>query len=90
MTANATDVKNHFGEYMDKAQREPVTVEKTGRSYAVLIGYEEYQRLLALEDTYWGERALEAQKTGYVGTDEAMKLLSGKLQSSANYDCDEK
>ena len=53
MNATATEVKNRFGEFMDKAQREPVTVEKTGRSYAVLIGFDEYQRLLALEDELW-------------------------------------
>lgn len=75
MIATATDVKNRFGEFMDKAQREPVTVEKTGRSYAVLIGFEEYQRLLALEDKYWGERAKDAEKSGFVGPEEAMKLL---------------
>ncbi len=75
MNATATEVKNRFGEFMDKAQREPVTVEKTGRSYAVLIGFDEYQRLLALEDANWGERAAEAEKSGYVGTEAAQKLL---------------
>ncbi len=69
MKATATEVKNRFGEFMDRAQREPVTVEKTGRSYAVLIGFDEYQRLLALEDAYWGDRAVEAEKSGYVGSD---------------------
>jgi len=75
MIATATDVKNRFGEFMDKAQREPVTVEKTGRKYAVLIGYEEYERLLALEDAFWGAKAAEAEKSGFVGTEAAMKLL---------------
>lgn len=75
MIANATEVKNRFGEFMDRAQREPVTVEKTGRRYAVLIGYEEYQRLLALEDKLWGERAKDAEKSGYIGPEETLKLL---------------
>ena len=75
MNATATEVKNRFGEFMDKAQREPVTVEKTGRSYAVLIGFEEYQRLLALEDKLWGERAREAEKSGFIGAEAAQKLL---------------
>ena len=57
MTVSATEVKIRFGEFMDKAQREPVTVEKTGRSYAVLLGYDEYQRLLALEDALWAAKA---------------------------------
>ena len=75
MIATATEVKNWFGEFMDRAQHEPITVEKTGRRYAVLISYEEYQRLLALEDAHWGERAKEAEKSGYVGPEDARKLL---------------
>lgn len=75
MNATATEVKNRFGEFMDRAQREPVTVEKTGRSYAVLIGFDEYQRLLALEDAHWGHRAIEAERSGFIGSDEAQKLL---------------
>ncbi len=76
--ATATEVKNRFGEFMDKAQREPVTVEKTGRSYAVLIGFDEYQRLIALEDAYWAAKAIKAEESGYVGSDEAMRLLESR------------
>jgi antitoxin Phd len=78
MTATATDVKNRFGEFMDKAQHEPVTVEKTGRRYAVLIGFEEYTRLKALEDAYWGEAAAQAEAGGYVGAEQAGTLLRAK------------
>ena len=78
MIASATDVKNRFGEYMDKAQQEPVTVEKTGRRYAVLLGFDEYQRLLALEDHYWGRAAAQAEASGYVGPADAEKLLHRK------------
>jgi prevent-host-death family protein len=75
MNASATEVKTRFGEFMDKAQKEPVTVGKGGRNYAVLLGFDEYQRLLALEDAYWGARAKAAEASGYVGTEEAMRLL---------------
>jgi prevent-host-death family protein len=75
MNVSATDVKNRFGEFMDKAQKEPITVEKTGRRYAVLISYEEYERLTALEDSIWGERAREAEKSGFISREEADKLM---------------
>ena len=75
MNATATEVKNRFGEFMDKAQKEPVTVEKTGRRYAVLIGYDEYERLRALEDAIWGERAREAEKSGFISLEEAQNLV---------------
>jgi antitoxin Phd len=76
MHATATEVKNRFGEFMDKAQREPVTVEKTGRSYVVLISHDEYERLQGIEDSYWAEKADNAKKSGYLGTAESMAFLS--------------
>lgn len=75
MIANATEVKTRFGEFMDRAQKEPVEVEKTGRKFAVLLGWDEYQRLIALEDAHWGARAKEAEKSGFLGTEESMRLL---------------
>ena len=80
MNAPATEVKTRFGEFMDKAQREPVTIEKTGRSYAVLISYDEYQRLLGLEDAYWANKAQEAEKSGFLGTEESMRVLDESLK----------
>jgi antitoxin Phd len=76
MNANATEVKNRFGEFMDKAQREPVTVDKTGRSYVVIVSFEEFERLRAVEDAYWAERAARAERSGYVGSEAAMTLLN--------------
>ncbi len=75
MTVSATEIKTRFEEYMDKAQREPVMVEKTGRSYAVLRGYEEYQRLIALEDALWAAKADLAKSSGFIPREEADKLL---------------
>ena len=80
MVANATEVKTRFGEFMDKAQKEPVEIEKTGRKFAVILGYDEYQRLLALEDAYWGSRAREAEKSGFIGTEESMRLLEDMIR----------
>ena len=74
--ASATEVKNRFGEYLEKARHEPVMVEKTGRKYVVMINHEEYERLQALEDQQWALAAAEAQKSGYIGTEETMKLLT--------------
>jgi len=42
-TISASKAKTHFGALMDKAQREPVTIEKQGRPVAVVISYNEYQ-----------------------------------------------
>ena len=74
--ATATDVKNRFGEFMEKAQREPVTVEKTGRRYAVLMSYEEYERLQAMEDAYWAALADQAKQNGFASAEEVERLMS--------------
>jgi antitoxin Phd len=71
----ATELKSRLGEHLEKAQREPVVVKKSGRRYAVIISQEEYERFQALEDRYWSERAMEAEKSGYVGSREATALL---------------
>lgn len=78
--ATATEVKNRFGEYLEKARHQPVIVEKTGRKYAVIVSYEEYERLQAIEDQQWGMAAAEAEKSGFIGTEEAMKLLMRRAE----------
>jgi len=42
-TISASEAKTHFGALMDKAQKEPVTIEKQGRPVAVMISFDEYQ-----------------------------------------------
>ncbi len=42
-TISASEAKAHFAALMDKAQKEPVTIEKQGRPVAVVLSYEEYQ-----------------------------------------------
>jgi len=76
-SATSTEVKNRFGEFIEKARREPVSVEKNGRKFVVIISDEEYERLTALEDAYWIARAKAAEESGYVGTDAANEALAG-------------
>jgi len=78
MKIAATEVKNHFGEYLEEALSEPVVIEKTGRPVAVMLSMKEYERLIALEDAYWAVKALKAEKTGYIGQKESMKILKSK------------
>lgn len=41
----AKDAKNKFGEMLDTAQREPLTIEKHGRAVAVIMSVKEYQQM---------------------------------------------
>jgi prevent-host-death family protein len=42
-TMSATDAKNRFGELLERARREPVEVQKNGRTVGVMISAEEYE-----------------------------------------------
>lgn len=44
-TFSAKDAKNKFGELIDLARAEPVTVAKYGRPVVVVMAVEEYERL---------------------------------------------
>ncbi len=44
-TISAIDAKNHFGQLLDAAQREPITVTKKGRPAAVVLSVEDYERM---------------------------------------------
>lgn len=45
----AVEAKNRFGELLDAAQREPVTIEKHGRAVAVVVSAEDYKELEELK-----------------------------------------
>ena len=40
-TMSARDAKNHFGEFLDAARREPVVVTKNDRPVAIMISIED-------------------------------------------------
>jgi prevent-host-death family protein len=75
----AKEAKNHFGELLDTARREPVRIEKTGRPVAVIMSIEDYRRFEEIEDAMWAKQAKTAEKEGYLGVDEGEKLLKDIL-----------
>ncbi len=44
-TIPASEAKIHFGELLDSAQREPVTVSKQGRPFAVMLSMHDYEEM---------------------------------------------
>ena len=78
MIVTATELKNRLGRYLDAARNNPVVVEKTGRKTVVLLSIEEFERLTKTEDEFWAQKALAAEKEGYVGSDTSMKFLTEK------------
>lgn len=44
-TIAATEASNKFGQLLDLARLEPITIEKKGRGVAVVLSIEEYTRM---------------------------------------------
>lgn len=80
-SVSAKEAKDGFGALLDAAQREPVTITKKGRAVAVVLSKEDFERLEALEDAYWGALADEARKEGFIGTEASEKLLNDLLHA---------
>ena len=78
--ANASDVKNRFGEYLDLARDEAVRIQRSGKPAAIMISPEEYEHFQALEDAYWGAQAAAAVELGeFISHEEAMRRINERL-----------
>ena len=81
----AKEAKNRFGQLLDAAQREPVTITKNGRAVAMMLSASDEGMIAAverfLEERYWGERVAEAERGGYIGARESNRILSEALNA---------
>ncbi|MBB5518646.1 type II toxin-antitoxin system prevent-host-death family antitoxin [Amphiplicatus metriothermophilus] len=81
----AVDAKNRFGELLNAALREPVTVEKHGKPVAVVVSKEEYDELLSAKlallkiDIERGLADIEAGRT--LEGEAVMKAARARLRS---------
>ena len=78
-TVNATYAKQNFGACIADAAKQPVVIEKSGRPTAVLLSYEEFQRLSDLEEAMWLQRAQEAAAGGYLSAEESDDFMKKRL-----------
>ncbi len=81
--AAASDVKNRFGQMLETAMTEPITIEKKGRPVAVMMSIKEYERLTEIEDRYWSDKALKAVQEGFLTEEETKAWLEKKLRAEA-------
>lgn len=79
---SVADAKAHFSEVVTSAEhkRERVLIEKRSKPVAVVIGYDEYKKLEALEDIY-ESRLLEAslKKGAFVSLEDVAKRVKVEL-----------
>lgn len=69
ITISSSQVKNTFGEVLDKSQKEAVSVTKHGRVVSIIMSLE------VLQDYIDGYMATEAQKNGMLTAEESKLIL---------------
>ncbi|WKJ88897.1 type II toxin-antitoxin system Phd/YefM family antitoxin [Methylomonas montana] len=47
-TMTSAEAQNHFGELLDTAQREPVTITRRGRPVAFMVSKQDMEELMAI------------------------------------------
>jgi len=77
----ASEVKQRLGQYITCALTEPVVIEKSGRPAVVMLSIAEYERLQALDDAYWGEKAKQALEGGLVGNEQTLRRLQARIDA---------
>ena len=92
----ARDAKNHFGEFLDSALREPVLVTKNDRPVGIMISLEDAKETLLAEFLVEKEPGYEEWLFGKVGKtlervasgetelrehSDAMSLMKGRLEA---------
>ena len=80
-TITSKDAQNKFGQLIESAQREPVSITRRDRRVAVVVSGERYDQLEALEDAVWAARAREAAKTGFASPEESMGFIQRMLNA---------
>lgn len=77
----AKEAKNHFGQLLTAAMREPVVINKNGKPVAVVLSTEEYQRFEDIEENLLALKAKMALEEGFVGEKMSEKILKNLLNA---------
>jgi prevent-host-death family protein len=76
---SSTAFKTHVSDMFSAAAQQPIEITQHGKTAFVLMSETRYRELEALEDAYWGERAIEALKSGIVRGEEAETTIQNLL-----------
>ncbi len=75
ITLPATEARKHLGQFMSKAQQEPVMITRPGQEPVIMISKKEFDYLETLDGAYWYTKAMEAKKGGMASPEEVDKLF---------------
>jgi antitoxin Phd len=78
---NAKDAKTNFGQLLDTAIREPVSITRNGRQVAVVLSVQDFERLAAFEDAWWARRAERNEENGFLSAGKSEAFLKDLLNA---------
>lgn len=78
---NISKTQSYLEGLKNQVIKQPVVIEKDGKSYSVLISNEEYERFLELEDFYWANKADQASKNDFLSREESEDFLEQVLKN---------
>ncbi len=76
-TMTSVEAQNRFGELIDSAQREPISITRRGRPVAFVLSPEDMKDLLAVRDQR--ARALEEFQAFFATADTRLEPAAGDL-----------
>lgn len=82
LKVSSLEIQQNLDEYLKNSLPEPILIERSGGSSAVMLSVAEYERLQALDDAHWGERARQAIEQGYVDAAEGERRLAERLNET--------
>ena len=80
-SVTAKDAKTNFGQLLDAAIREPVSITRNGREVAVVLSRQDFDRLAALEDAWWTRAAERSEEEGYLSAEESEAFHKAMLDA---------
>lgn len=76
MHISATELNKHPGAILNAAMKEPIIIEKSGKSSVVMVSYDYY---VELENSFWGTRAESLEKTAeWESTENSLAFLKSE------------
>lgn len=77
----STLAKDHFGDLIDSSRTEPVKITRNNKAVAVVISFDDYTRLVDLEEAWLASKAEAASKEGYIGKTKSADLMKKMLNA---------
>lgn len=83
-TINATFAKQNFGTCLMNVSGGPILIEKSGNPAAVLLSYDEYNRLVSIENKMLLDKAIASASNGFLDENESTVWFNNMSEKFAS------